>query len=193
MSSYTPKPLINPKHCYTTYTMYDLLESIDPSFSAKKSLMVGTLNIKSNDDKFIRCGGFLDFAFQYNTYFTDAIDTSKSFQSGKVFYLFLKEDIVFEETTHKDIEIVPETVPEKVEVVIDTTTTDEEETLSELDTDTPVDEKEVNWDWVNGLDNTKEDKLALDQYAEDHFSIKLSRTMKIENMIKKFKEELEKL
>ncbi|BAV80916.1 hypothetical protein [Vibrio phage RYC] len=48
----------------------------------------------------------------------------------------------------------------------------------------------VDWEWVEGLGNTKEDKLALDQYAEK-FDVKLSRTMKIENMVAKFKEALE--
>ncbi len=50
--------------------------------------------------------------------------------------------------------------------------------------------KEVDWSWIETLKNTKEDKKAFDEYAEEDYSIKLKRTMSLENMIKDFKEKL---
>jgi len=50
--------------------------------------------------------------------------------------------------------------------------------------------KPVDWSWIETLKNTKEDKKAFDEYAEEDYSIKLKRTMSLENMIKDFKEKL---
>ncbi|AUR93459.1 hypothetical protein NVP1187O_146 [Vibrio phage 1.187.O._10N.286.49.F1] len=52
--------------------------------------------------------------------------------------------------------------------------------------------KEPDWAWIESLENTKDDKNEFDKYCESEFSVKLSRTMKLSNMIKKFKEELAK-
>ncbi|AUR91458.1 hypothetical protein NVP1161O_016 [Vibrio phage 1.161.O._10N.261.48.C5] len=78
----------------------------------------------------------------------------------------------------------------------------EPEVLEELAVDESVaevaveevveDAKEPDWAWIESLENTKEDRIELDRYAEEEFSVKLSRTMKLANMVKKFKEELAK-
>lgn len=49
---------------------------------------------------------------------------------------------------------------------------------------------EVDWDWINVLKGTREDKLTLDKYAEDKFGIKLNRGKKIDKMVAEFKEAL---
>lgn len=69
---------------------------------------------------------------------------------------------------------------------------DEENVNIETEDVTSVTDPNVEpaWAWIESLENTAEDKLLLDKYAEDKFSIKLTRTMKLSNMIKKFKEEL---
>lgn len=66
----------------------------------------------------------------------------------------------------------------------------EELGILSLDVEDSEHEKEVDWKWIEGLKDTTEDRLALDQYAEG-FDIKLRRNMKLVNMIKKFKEALE--
>jgi hypothetical protein len=75
------------------------------------------------------------------------------------------------------IEKAPEVIKVKEEV---------KEVAQEINTST----KSVDWDWINTLKNTKEDKKALDEYADADHSIKLKRTMSLENMIKDFKEKL---
>ncbi|CAH9011893.1 conserved hypothetical protein [Vibrio phage 501E54-1] len=50
---------------------------------------------------------------------------------------------------------------------------------------------EVDWEWIESLQDNKDSKLALDQYAEEKFDIKLKRNMKLPNMIAAFKEALE--
>ncbi|AUR94266.1 hypothetical protein NVP1193O_135 [Vibrio phage 1.193.O._10N.286.52.C6] len=62
----------------------------------------------------------------------------------------------------------------------------------EVEEDVTEDSKVPDWAWIESLENTPEDKLELDKYAESEFSVKLSRTMKLGNMVKKFKEELAK-
>lgn len=47
--------------------------------------------------------------------------------------------------------------------------------------------KQPDWKWIESLENNKEDKLLLDDYADKEFSIKLSRTKKLSNMIIDFK------
>ena len=50
-------------------------------------------------------------------------------------------------------------------------------------------QEDVDWEWVGTLEDTKEDKLLLDQYAEK-FNVKLKRNMKLQNMVKVFKKQL---
>lgn len=47
----------------------------------------------------------------------------------------------------------------------------------------------VDWSWVDSLEDSPENRLALDEYALK-FSVPLKRTMKVSNMAKKFKEAL---
>ena len=49
---------------------------------------------------------------------------------------------------------------------------------------------EVDWEWINSLENKKYDKEKLDKYAEEKFSISLNRRNTLENMIVDFKEQL---
>ena len=86
----------------------------------------------------------------------------------------------------KQEEVIPE--PEVEEVVEDLPS------LISLDVEEEITEgsKEPDWAWIESLENTPEDKLEFDKYCESEFSVKLSRTMKLSNMIKKFKEELAK-
>lgn len=81
-------------------------------------------------------------------------------------------------------DLVPTNIKKEVEVKVEV----KEEVI--LPTEPKQETKTVDWEWVNGLKNTKEDKKALDEYAESEHDIKLKRTMSLENMIKDFKEKL---
>lgn len=71
-----------------------------------------------------------------------------------------------------------------------------EESASVLTSFEPEVSKEVekvpDWKWIESLENTPDDRLSLDNYAAEEFSVKLSRRKTIANMIKDFKEELQK-
>ena len=53
-----------------------------------------------------------------------------------------------------------------------------------------VEKKEVKWDWIDTLRNEKDDKEALDIYAEKELGIKLNRRKTLSNMIASLKEQL---
>lgn len=66
---------------------------------------------------------------------------------------------------------------------------EEEEEVLEIE---PTKVKSVDWEWIESLGNTKEGKLALDEYASE-FGASLNRVKKIENMIADFKDFLEEV
>lgn len=91
------------------------------------------------------------------------------------------EESLLSKVASKD-EVVPtKVVVTKVDEVVSEDVT--ELVIEGVDTD------EVDWDWVNSLEDSPENRLALDEYAEK-FSVKLRRSMKTTNMAKKFKEAL---
>lgn len=47
-----------------------------------------------------------------------------------------------------------------------------------------------DWELIESFGNTKEDKLAFEQYADKNFGIKLKRSMTIDKMVDSFKESL---
>ncbi|CAH9011758.1 conserved hypothetical protein [Vibrio phage 424E50-1] len=66
-----------------------------------------------------------------------------------------------------------------------------EESVKESEVVSEESSTEVDWEWIESLQDNKDSKLALDQYAEEKFDIKLKRNMKLPNMIAAFKEALE--
>mgnify|MGYP006883084290 CR=1 FL=1 len=62
--------------------------------------------------------------------------------------------------------------------------------IQEPKVEDPEAEFTVDWDWVESLEDNKEDKLLLDKYAEDNTGVKLKRNLKIKNMIRDFKKAL---
>ena len=78
---------------------------------------------------------------------------------------------------------------EEGEEVIEVNLPVEEEVPSEEVVDALEDTKTPDWGWVDSLEDSPENRLALDEYAEK-FSVKLRRSMKVSNMAKKFKKAL---
>jgi hypothetical protein len=68
---------------------------------------------------------------------------------------------------------------------------EEEESVVTEDVEKVFADKEPDWDWIATLENKKWDKEKLDTYAEEQFYIKLKKTMKLENMVADFKDQLE--
>lgn len=81
-----------------------------------------------------------------------------------------KESLKSPEVIEVSPEVIPEDVLEKVE-----------------ETSAPL---SVDWGWVDSLSDTRENKKALDEYAAT-FDVSLRRNMKLENMIKAFKEAMD--
>lgn len=107
----------------------------------------------------------------------DYFDASKSRIKGRQGYLIYFND---ESETIEPVELISK------EVILDEVV---EEPVIEIEDKYEVDTPD--WDWIDTLENNSDDKLLLDKYAEEKFNVKLSRTMKLENMIKKFKEKLD--
>tara|TARA_Y100001956_G_C4125696_1_gene189942 strand:- start:860 stop:1294 length:435 start_codon:yes stop_codon:yes gene_type:complete len=59
------------------------------------------------------------------------------------------------------------------------------------DEDGEVEYVTPDWEWIESLENKKDHKIELDEYADKEFGIKLNRQNKIDNMIKDFKAQLE--
>ncbi len=128
--------------------------------------------------------------------FSDAFGTKYNYSSAKEMKarleLIIKESLEqwsYEQGYWMSSKVAPQTttVTEKAPEVIKVEEEEEvKEEVSEINTPT----KSVDWDWINTLKNTKEDKKALDEYADADHNIKLKRTMSLENMIKDFKEKL---
>lgn len=154
------------------YNLYTRLGEISDKFDVNASLNVGRLNIKLKDGAFVRCGGFTDFATQYNKHCVDVIDITKSYQSGLKFYLQLQD---------KACELPSETTK-----VVD------EEDVTHLG-ESPVEavQEAPDWRWVESLSGSRADKQELDTYAEK-FGVKLNKGKKIGNMVADFKEQYNK-
>ena len=102
---------------------------------------------------------------------------------GTIFYGIEKEikEFVQEEKEEVIEPVVEVVVDELISLDVGPVTVEVEESV-----------KEPDWVWIESLENTPEDKLEFDKYCEAEYGLRLSRTMKLSNMIKKFKEELSK-
>lgn len=83
-------------------------------------------------------------------------------------------------------------VEDKVEASVENLDEDDEpeDVVEAVVEEDKVSTPTIQWDWINGLQNNKDDKKALKDYAAN-FDIELKGNMKLENLVAKFKEELE--
>ena len=147
----------------------------------------------------IACDNFKKFISVYSSISGLKFMSPICFGRGEVYNIFTTVD-------YFDTEGV-KAAPEKVEVPVKA---DKEEVVTDVEP-TPVQEDvqdiepivpeevipvtevgvDVDWEWVDGLKNTKYDKIELDNYAETKFEIKLNRKNTMANMILDFKSQLE--
>lgn len=104
---------------------------------------------------------------------------------------YLKEDISGLWLREKHRPTSETVVPNKESVTTEVITP--EETTPHIVETTPVVNEgtlDVDWAWINSLQNTKKDKEELDMYAERDLGIKLNRRNSIDNMVKDLKDKL---
>ncbi len=157
--------------------------SIDENISMQ--LPRGSFSV---NNKIIHCTHFVDTLRKFNEMFgTRFVPEESTFGGQTYFNIAILEEGKTRAVQEQKEETVSKTEEEKVEDI------PVSEPVADIETIVVEDSGDAtpDWEWIESLDNNKEDKLALDQYAESKFSVKLSRTMKISNMIKAFKEELE--
>ncbi|AGH32198.1 hypothetical protein VPHG_00132 [Vibrio phage 11895-B1] len=156
-------------------------EGLDPT----KTMQTARMNLIGKDGVYHKCTGAKNLCQVLNEHFGGDYDVKLSYSAGSqkctLFYGVDVEPTLPEEDVSSGS--VVEALEDIVEDVVQGTDTVEEI----IEDTTPT----VDWDWVATLDNTKEGKLALDEYVSSKFNIHLSRTMKLENMIKDFREKLE--
>ncbi|UUW39738.1 hypothetical protein VP14_051 [Vibrio phage VPMCC14] len=118
------------------------------------------------------------------------VDIAGSVRRGRVFRIKMTENpsIADMDMQVKKVEVKTSDVVEEAIPVAET------ESLIKLEA-TEVKElpltSEIDWEWINSLENKKYDKEKLDVYAEEKHNIKLNKRNTLENMITDFKEQLE--
>ena len=147
-----------------------LVEGLD----VNRSLRLPNLWFADKDTDY-KCNGTTTFCEKFNEVFGTKLDPKKSYSSGKRTTLFFNEveDVVKEAPVAEVVDVVEEIV-------------DEKETPEEIP---EAEELTPDWEWIESLENTPEDKLKLDKYGET-FGVKLNRRRTLSNMIKDFKEAL---
>lgn len=142
----------------------------------------------SVDNKIIHCTHFVDTLYKFNEMFGTRFVPEKSTFGGQTYFNIAsledgetyglqeqKEEAITKVEEEKVIEQENDQDVETVSDVVDATEEKEESTIPD-------------WEWISSLTNTKADKESFDVYAEEVFSIKLKRNMKIDNMRSKFKD-----
>lgn len=166
------------------FSMWKYLEPQCDGLDLNKTLMMRILSFADQEKQYLNYS-MRDFAESMNSRFGTNINPTLSNYRGQKVTLFFGESevetpakvepLIELESAVNEAEIIEEVIVEK-EAVIET---------KEVSEDYGVD-----WEWVESLKNSKYDKIALDEYAAEKFDITLNRVMKIENMIKDFKEKL---
>lgn len=186
------------KHFPNRYQLWKFLEPYCNGIDFNNTLRhrLGCYKMEDSDEV-IFTHGAKDFFTQLNDKFNLKIDTKLSYFFRDQSMLFWDESGIKmspDEVVGNALKGTQESFKEEdvtlVESSFEETVDDSQEEL-EGDTELSEDTKEVDWEWVESLENNKEDKLKLDEYAET-FGVKLSRVKKLENMIIDFKEALGK-
>lgn len=163
------------------FSMWKYLEPRCDGLDLNKTLMMRILSFADQEKQYLNYS-MKDFAESMNSRFGTNINPTLSNYRGQKVTLFFGE---VEESPKAEplIELEPtQEVVDVEEVVLEKEDLVETEEVSE--------DYGVDWEWVESLKNSKYDKIALDEYASEKFDITLNRVMKVENMIKDFKEKL---
>ncbi|HHB9680437.1 TPA: hypothetical protein ACOAY7_002820 [Vibrio cholerae] len=148
---------------------------------------------KTAEGEVVRCGSWQTlFQEMNNRYGTNFIPHKCRDSRNNYFNIALDEGdipLVEDKPTVEEKSLISLS-PKEDEEVLNALQEQEENQAAEEKVVEVVAAKEPDWKWIESLSNTKEDKLALDQYAAEEFDIQLNKRNTLENMIVVFKEAL---
>lgn len=158
--------------------LYIELHKLHEEFDPSESMVMSRYSFKDIQGEQYLAYDFATFVDKFNDRFGMTIDRANSQSAGRQSYLVKFLDVVEK----------PVVAPAKP--------------LVEPSVELPVEHKEIpdtlvatevvtpDWKLIESFGNTKEDKLAFEQYADTNFGIKLKRSMTIDKMVIAFKESL---
>ena len=169
------------EHKYFTnqFKLFGYLDKLVEGLDLNRTLRLPKLWFSDVEGNEYKCQGSTEFCNKFNKVFNTNFLPKKSYISGKKIVLFFDEVVDEEEvvfgTHYAALVAIEDEAPEAVIAP---------EVVTQITLITP------DWEWIDSLENDKEDKLKLDNYAEK-FSVKLNRNKKLSNMINDFKTALE--
>ena len=156
------------------FQFWDHLNGIVKGLDLDETLRSPFLWFVDDESVVHKCGHMKEFVRKFNDKFGTNFCDKHSYKLKNTCVLFSKED-------------------EAVEEVVESAVVGEELISVECTEEVVEVKKEPDWDWIDSLKSTQDDKARLAQYAEDNFDIILQRNKKMGKMVEIFKEELEKL
>lgn len=146
--------------------LYIELHKLHKEFDPSESMVMSRYSFKDIQGEQYLAYDFATFVDKFNDRFGMTIDRANSQSAGRQSYL-----VKFLDVAEKPVEAPVE--PREIA-----------DTLVVTEVLTP------DWELIESFGNTKEDKLAFEQYADTNFGIKLKRSMTIDKMVASFKESL---
>lgn len=158
--------------------LYIELHKLHEEFDPSESMVMSRYSFKDIQGEQYLAYDFATFVDKFNDRFGMTIDRANSQSAGRQSYL-----VKFLDVAEKPVEVSIET---PVEPLVKASVEHKEvaDTLVATEVVTP------DWKLIESFGNTKEDKLAFEQYADKNFGIKLKRSMTIDKMVDSFKESL---
>lgn len=150
--------------------MYIELHKLHKEFDPSESMVMSRYSFKDIQGEQYLAYDFATFVDKFNDRFGMTIDRTNSQSAGRQSYL-----VKFLDVAEKPVIAPVKASVEHKEVA---------DTLVATEVVTP------DWKLIESFGNTKEDKLAFEQYADTNFGIKLKRSMTIDKMVASFKESL---
>lgn len=158
--------------------MYIELHKLHKEFDPSESMVMSRYSFKDIQGDQYLAYDFATFVDNFNDRFGMTIDRANSQSAGRQSYL-----VKFLDVAEKPVEVSVEThVEAPIKVCVEFKEIDDKLVAPEVLT--------PDWKLIKNFGNTKEDKLAFEQYADTNFGIKLKRSMTIDKMVASFKESL---
>lgn len=170
----------------TRLDLYKHFENIYKGVDKNTTLKLPIMWIAMEDGTVHKHNTVQDFAKFCNENFNTNINSKLCRRVLKSIVLYFDDEVVDTKSVEEVVDIATplislEVVEDKQEVVTEEVVL-EDKGVSGDSTETPF----IDWDRINSLSNTKEDKVWLDNYATG-FNIELKRNKSLDNMIIDFK------
>lgn len=150
--------------------LYIELHKLHKEFDPSESMVMSRYSFKDIQGEQYLAYDFATFVDKFNDRFGMTIDRANSQSAGRQSYLVKFLDVAEKPVVASvELPVEPKEIPDTL-VVTEVVTPD--------------------WELIESFGNTKEDKLAFEQYADTNFGIDLKRNMSIDKMVIAFKESL---